>query len=66
MQDAVSKGRLPLGEARPNSKLTARAVRQIRDTYARGRITQAELAKRYEVCLATVNSVVNRTTWTHV
>ena len=44
-------------------KLDARTVRRIRDDYAAGRASQAALAKRYNVSLATVNSIVHRRTW---
>lgn len=56
----------PLGEDVYNSVLTEQAVRDIRETYAKGGISQAAIAKKYGVDSRTIGSVVNRRSWKHV
>ena len=56
-------GRGPVrGEQHGHAKLTERAVRTIR----RSKCNRRTLAKRYGVCQATIDFVVNRRTWRHV
>lgn len=50
------------GEAHPNSKLTAEAVRDIRSRYGPG-VTLAALAGEYGVSETTVSRVVRREIW---
>lgn len=67
MRDMTAKSRnrfVPLpGELNPASKLTAKVVRQIRDEYARGEVSQSALAKAHGVSVITVNRAINRKTW---
>lgn len=65
-EDREQKGRSPLGEARPNSKLTVAAVAEIRRIAAEGGMSLRGLGRRYGVCLATIRQVLTGRTWTHV
>lgn len=56
----------PRGEKIGNAKLTEVQVLEMRQLYAEGKVTQMELAAKYGVGGATVNSVLNRKTWKHV
>lgn len=56
----------PRGEQRPNAKMTAEQVLEIRRRYAAGGITQRALARRYGVTRRSIFSVVHRQTWRHV
>ncbi len=69
--DAVAKGRNvvpePLrGETAPQALLTEKKVRQIRELYASGRISQREVGERFGVSRGVVCGVVMRKTWRHV
>ncbi len=57
--------RMP-GEKNVNAKLTDDMVRLIRERYARGRVTQLEIARDVGVCQTTVRKVIQRETWTHL
>lgn len=61
MADMVSKGRSALGRA----KLTAEAIKTIREQFATGTSTLA-LATRHKVTQANVYRIVNRETWKHI
>lgn len=64
MADKVSKGRqAKRGETA--KKLTRRAVSSIREAYAQG-ATQASLAEKYGVTMATISRVVTRKVWRNV
>lgn len=71
-QDASKKGRFPdrrglnPGEAHGRSKLTEEQVLSIRKEYKTGNITQAELARKYNVSQATICQIVTRQTWKHI
>jgi hypothetical protein len=65
MADMVAKGRnkpMP-GENNPNHKLTAEQVRDIRQLYADGGITQRELGERFGVLDSAVSRIVTGTRW---
>lgn len=62
--DAYARNRMPVGEDVGNSKLTAAAVREIRQRSKHE--TQAKLARIYGVAPATISEVVNHKTWKHV
>ncbi len=68
--DMVAKGRhRPVrlaGEKNPRSILTASVVREIRDLYATGDVTQRELAARFGVSRESVAHVVTGYTWKEV
>lgn len=57
--DAAQKGKL-------SRKLTEQDVRNIRERYARGGVSQPELAREYKVRLYSIWSVLHRLTWKHV
>lgn len=63
IRDAARKGRVAHGERRPEAKLTAEIVREIRDAYARGDVSQQALAERFSVCRGTIAPVVRSRTW---
>jgi hypothetical protein len=48
------------------SILNEQAVRDIREYYARGDVTQQTLAEVFGVSLMTINKVVRRMSWAHV
>ena len=54
------------GEDVGNSKLTVGQVREIRELYAQGKVTQQTLADWFSVSRTLVSNVVNRKTWSHV
>lgn len=57
--------RIRRGQDAPSAKLTTAQVLEIRALFAAGR-PKKTLAKRYGVHRATIFSIVNRETWTHV
>lgn len=81
IKDAAAKGRMARGERNaahlyPDrvlrgsghacSKLTEEQVRELRDDYAAGGVTQQQLAKRYNINNSTVCYILKRRTWTHI
>lgn len=63
--DMIAKGRMPRGERRTQSKLTAAAVRQIRERYEAGEFQQP-LADAFGVAQITISQIVRRETWRHI
>ena len=59
MQDMVDKGRSLSGSRNHNSKLTETEVVEIRERYAAGGITQAELARQYGVVEGCIWNVIH-------
>jgi hypothetical protein len=64
--DKMAKGRQARGEKAGNAKLTPELVRQIRDRYAAGGISQHKLAKESRTSVANVCLIVNRKHWRHI
>ena len=64
--DAARKGRRLPGSQNHQAKLTERQVIKIRDRYAAGGITQAELANDYGVSGALINHILTRKGWKHI
>jgi len=68
--DMVAKGRARgashKGEAHPGRRLTDELVREIRDRYAAGGVTQKALAEDYGVVKSTVGMIVRGETWKHL
>lgn len=64
--DRDRTGRSAKGARAGNAKLTDGSVRQIRERYAAGGITQLALAREYGVNQTKISNVVTRTTWRHV
>jgi hypothetical protein len=68
MRDMFAKGRraAATGERVGSAKLTADAVRAIRDRYAAGGPTQAMLAHEFGVNDSVICRVISRKTWAHL
>lgn len=66
VNDMHARGRAAVGAALPVSKVTPGIVRQIRDLYGSGTVTQASIAKQFNVTQPTVWAIINRKTWRHV
>lgn len=66
--DMVAKGRARagVGESKPNAKLTASDIVDIRRAYATGKETYDSIAKRYGTTKQNVRAVVKRQSWKHV
>lgn len=64
-QDKINKGRQPRGSKIANSKLNESQVCAIRDLHSKG-FQQNELAAMFNVCGATIHSIVVRRTWKHI
>jgi len=63
--DAVRNGRMPRGEAHPNSRLTEDFIRQVRNQHYEG-CSVRSLAKFYGLSRGYLWSVVARKFWAHV
>ncbi len=68
IDDAIAKGRMivPHGEKHHAAKLTADIVVEMRQLASEGRMSQRELARRYDVDHSTIKRVLNGTGWKHV
>lgn len=66
MQDASRKGRTTRGELDAMAKLTEVQVREIRELYAAGGVTQRQLAGRFGVRQMCISRVISRKRWAHV
>ena len=64
-QDALDRGRWPLGENRPSAKLTNDLVREIKQRLADGE-PKTRLAARFGIAESTVFSIAVGRTWRHV
>ncbi|WP_336786575.1 hypothetical protein [Paenibacillus sp. MMO-177] len=58
--------RTPRGEKHANAKLTNNQVSEIRRRYISGELTARQLADEYGISAASVDNIVNGTTWGHV
>jgi hypothetical protein len=65
IQDAASKGRLPRGERRSNSKLDGEAVLVIRGMVKAG-IAMRTIAHEFGISAATVIAVIQKRVWGHI
>lgn len=67
VRDMIARGRIPRGEARGHSKLTAAQVVEIRNRYAADtHLSCAALARDYKVNPQTIWMILRRKMWTHV
>lgn len=66
ISDAVTKGRMPIGESVKNSKLTASAVIEMRRLRSEVGWTYQAIADRFHINNNTAYLAVNRRTWKHV
>ena len=55
-----------IGEACVFAKLTEEQVKSIRDEYATGTTSYNKLARKYNVVMSNIWSIINRKTWSHV
>lgn len=65
-KEAKRRGNHPKGAAHGQAKLTEAQVVIIRQEYATGGITQAELARKHGVIQITISRILRRETWTHI
>ena len=63
---AARNGRMARGERHGMSKLTEKAVREIRIRHSFRKVTQKMLAEEYNVSLGTIESIIGGHTWKHV
>lgn len=54
------------GENHPSCKLTEEDVRNMRNEYEQGGITQDQLAKKYDISRGSVSAIIKRKRWTHI
>jgi hypothetical protein len=66
MQLCAERGRTTQGERSSSAKLTEEQVRQIRQRYAAGGISQQKLAEEYGLKQAALGELIRRETWRHV
>ena len=66
IDDAKSKGRIPVGENRSSSKLTENEVREIRRRYAAGNVSIYLLGQRFGCTGKNIWLIVTRKTWKSV
>jgi Mor family transcriptional regulator len=59
----AAKRRNRRGEQHHRAKLTESDVRTIRISHDAGRVTAAELARRYQMAESSIRSVVHRQSW---
>lgn len=57
---------MPRGEDNPVAKLTANAVRAIRQTYSTGNVSLQELASQYDVNVVTIHDIIKGKIWKHI
>jgi HNH endonuclease len=66
MQDCAAKGRTARGEKSGMHKLTEDQVREIRQRYSEGGVSQRTLAGAYGVSIGVINTVIHQDAWKHV
>lgn len=66
VDDMVRAGRNEKGTQKSGSKLTDDQVREIRETYGRGGISQRKLASQYGVSQMVVSRITRGLIWSHV
>lgn len=68
VQDCISKSRrrLPIGIKHKMHKLTPKAVKEIRERYSLGNVSQRSLADEFGVSQTVVGDAIRRVTWRHV
>ncbi len=66
--DAVAKNRVfrPIGVLAPACILSERVVRNMRATYASGRVTMKQIAERFRCSVPNVYRIISRQTWKHI
>jgi hypothetical protein len=61
--DKIAHGTSNRGDRQWNSKLTLEKVIRIREEYAKGGVTQRDIAVKYGISQPTVSEIVNRRKW---
>lgn len=64
--DRYRDGTTQIGEKNPAAKLSATAVREMRERYGAGKNSQQALAREYGVDRSTVRDIVRRKRWAHI
>lgn len=64
--DRKGRRRPSRGERFPQSKLTEKSVRKIRDMYIPGQVRQVDLAKMFGVSHVVIGKVIRKQAWKHV
>jgi hypothetical protein len=64
--DSARKARRPRGSRQHAAKLTEGQVLGLRDRYAAGGVTQAQLAAEYGISHALVSNIVTRKAWKYI
>jgi len=61
------QGRTPVrGEKHPNTKITEKEVKAMRQEYKQGSVRQIDLAKKYGMSRPAVTNILNGVTWGHI
>lgn len=66
MREKTEHGTQNTGSRHGMAKLTEERVVEIRQIYGEGKTTQDQLAEKFGVSAACINTVVNRRRWLHV
>ncbi len=66
--DAVKHGtfRDSKGSKHHMSKLTETKVKEIREQYARGLVSQKQLGAKFGICQQNVSDIINKKLWRHI
>ena len=64
--DKYRHGTVRLGEAHPATSLTEANVREIRQRYAAGGVTQARLGEEFGVTFQCISNIIRGRTWGHL
>jgi hypothetical protein len=65
-KDKARKGRACWGTRNPGAVMADSEIREIRTRYAKGGISQRELAREYGVSQGAISAYVRRTMWSHL
>lgn len=65
-RDREERGKTSRGIGNGRAKLTEDDVREIREIYARGNLSQAEIARMYKVHQTRISHIVLRKHWPHI
>ncbi len=62
----IIHGTRPMGEKHKSSKLTETDILDIRNSYIKYKVTQKQLAEKYNVCENNIYLIVNNKAWRHI
>lgn len=63
--DRAKHGNTMFGESNPKSKLSSEDVKEIREAYQSGEVSQVELAEAFGVTQPHISAIVLQKTWRH-